>query len=1024
MALNSNRLVEAIQNHKLVVIVDLPLDSERPNELSKNKLSLEIKKALSETNDLTETNDLSFEQAVDFALRKQGKEIFVPQLNRIMSRDSNKSPDYYNLFEKIGIKYVIDAHYSPVWRNEIIDKGMVNNYLFYNRYEDFSFSEDKQIHISLFGDTEYNKDNLIISQNDFNGFFANPNNISSSLRSIFKSTILFIDFDPNSDRFKSIYDFICQQNGKYPSEAFLISETAARQLAYGPNENLTVIQSNVCDYINKLVSKLEAVMPIKDISDKVDNTLPQVPYKYLHSYEQNEHMIFWGREKEISELFLRVRGSRQISMLTSLSGYGKTSMINAGLIPALKKTHDYDVYYIRSGANPWKSLITEIFHKEPDTFNFDDLSIKQLSNKKYQLIIIDQFEECFVDSTQTLLSEIDNRMAQLLHHFPTISILISIRQDFFTYLFKFHFLNDAQINATYSLEPLSCSSAAEAIRKPTEFESYNFSYEDNLIEQIVSDLSVKEDERKLCIDPSQLQIVCYFLFQELQNRKESVITAEIYNELGKAKGILENYIDESLKKYDEKRQVLGKEILKCLVSSKNTRVSKTPMEIYLELSSTVEPNNDYSENEIKFMMERLVSARLVRTNTVSEGEQVYELTHEYIIRKINEWMDTESLKFKEVLEDFRVEYKRWIKYYTIMSQNQYDEVWKYRNKINFTLQEKSYILLCIISYPNYDKEQLKYWIYQNKRNAFCERDLSFAMCNFKGKRRMFAGVLLSVIYPDENSFDKIYNTLAENINPHLYAVEKEIEDLGETIDGTFLRKMHELLNHARTCDMCILRACSNVRLGLSAKHRDKIIKKLDIGNGMKPFFPEEERMKSFSPFRIDKYTVTNKMYAEFDENHNYKEEQADYPVVGINFEQAREYAHWWGKDLPTEDEWEYAARGNDFRYFPWGNDWDYEAEKNKEEREKRCNTSLTGTDGARSAKEYPGGASPFGCYNMSGNVWEWTKTDVADDIKRVIVKGGSWSQQGIMPWAWYRYSYAKEAGYLNVGFRCVLRGET
>ena len=72
--------------------------------------------------------------------------------------------------------------------------------------------------------------------------------------------------------------------------------------------------------------------------------------------------------------------------------------------------------------------------------------------------------------------------------------------------------------------------------------------------------------------------------------------------------------------------------------------------------------------------------------------------------------------------------------------------------------------------------------------------------------------------------------------------------------------MHDLLNQARTSEMCIVEANKSVKLGLSKKKRNKIIKEQDIGNRLKPYFPDCEHFASFFDYRIDTYTVTNKMY--------------------------------------------------------------------------------------------------------------------------------------------------------------------
>jgi serine/threonine-protein kinase len=209
---------------------------------------------------------------------------------------------------------------------------------------------------------------------------------------------------------------------------------------------------------------------------------------------------------------------------------------------------------------------------------------------------------------------------------------------------------------------------------------------------------------------------------------------------------------------------------------------------------------------------------------------------------------------------------------------------------------------------------------------------------------------------------------------------------------------------------------------------------------------------NLNEFWIDKTEVTNGQYAlcleagvcpplhlassETRPDYFGNPEFSDYPVIWVTWYMAGTYCEWAGRRLPTEAEWEKAARGTDARMYPWGND------PLTGERANFCDIDCPRThanpiydDGYADTAPvgtYPSGASPYGALDMSGNVWEWTstlirpypyETDDGREDQEVwgerVWRGGPWSNG---PWwvrSTIRYRSSPEYWYVNLGFRCA-----
>ena len=141
----------------------------------------------------------------------------------------------------------------------------------------------------------------------------------------------------------------------------------------------------------------------------------------------------------------------------------------------------------------------------------------------------------------------------------------------------------------------------------------------------------------------------------------------------------------------------------------------------------------------------------------------------------------------------------------------------------------------------------------------------------------------------------------------------------------------------------------------------------------------------------------------------------DQPVVLVSHEDATSFCEWRSKKgnrtirLPTEMEWEKAARGEDGREYPWGDDFDPD----------RCNTLESKIEHTTSVTQYPEGRSPYDVHDMAGNVWEWTQSFYDDSKKDYTFRGGSWDgYRDNARCAYHSYDFP-DGRYNSVGFRCV-----
>ncbi len=398
-------------------------------------------------------------------------------------------------------------------------------------------------------------------------------------------------------------------------------------------------------------------------------SIEESPYAGLSAFQENDAGRFFGRNREIAAMVMRIR-DRPIMAVVGPSGVGKSSFVRAGLVPGLKNSGEkWETLVIRPGRNPLHALASVLGNivgtsntLRDDLAEQDALAGRLAMEPGYVgnalrsrarregthiLLFVDQFEELY-----TLVQDPNERRAFTAclsgaADDPTspMRVVISVRSDFLDRAAEdSHFMNEISQGLFFLTSPTR-EGQRDAIQQPAEMAGYRFE-DPAIIEEMLDHLATTSGALPL------LQFTAAKLW-ESRDPSRKMLTTSSYRQIGGIAGALAMHADRVLSKLNQQQMTLAKDVLLRLVTGERTRA-------IVSLDELREMSKDPAE--VQHLIDHLVQARLlvVQTGGGATGATV-ELVHESLINNwatLRRWLD-ESGEDAAFLEQLRNAAKQW-----------------------------------------------------------------------------------------------------------------------------------------------------------------------------------------------------------------------------------------------------------------------------------------------------------------------------------------------------------------------------
>ncbi|MFN8610398.1 MAG: SUMF1/EgtB/PvdO family nonheme iron enzyme [Vulcanimicrobiota bacterium] len=670
--------------------------------------------------------------------------------------------------------------------------------------------------------------------------------------------------------------------------------------------------------------------------------LPARPYKFLNYYTREDRAIFFGRETDCARLHTRLLAS-SVLVVFGKSGVGKTSLLRAGLLSRFQAPQDLVVTQrmLSEPVAALRGLLSRILGLPPGDESVASLLLRaEQCVRGSVIVVLDQFEEFFLRCGDSQRAQFGRELAEVLRlDLRRSHLILSLREDFLAQMAELEEWVPSILQQRFRVTTLDQSQAREAILKPAQL--FQLQIEPPVVEELLSLGG---------IEPPQLQIILDRLYD---HRVGQLISWEVYQSLGGAERILRGYFEETLSGFSGAERQRARQLLKALVSTQKTKQVMTLDELDARLG--------WPRENLMAVLKVLVESRLVRSWEDHE-RGCYELAHDFLTQEIASWETPEEVAAKHAQAVLVNEMRNYSKLGLIVPEDRLLMLEPQRHVLTLGAAEqamlaRSAVLQGLDPAPWGSPVEVLLSVLDEEVSGQVARHVILCLCS-----QPLGG----------RALERVLRATREVGNPHLLA----------GLPAGELRRQLAVAVHERFFGAAAMALVPAGPAWIGSSRENKEARKARLRPDLHERIESEAdyQQVDLDGFRIDLRLVSNADYCEFRplHVHFFPPEEANLPAVNVSCEEAAEYAAWLGKSLPTEQQWEKAARGQDGRLFPWGNQWDGE----------RVNSAESGRRFLTPVDAFPLGASPYGCLNMAGNVWEWTVTPWEPGSPLMAKKGG------------------------------------